>query len=448
MLVPALIERKRNGGALSAEEWRELLTAYHRGSLPDYQMAVLLMAVYFRGLADGELQAITRTMLDSGRRLTPHGSGRPRADKHSTGGVGDKTSLILAPWVASCGVDVPMISGRGLGHTGGTLDKLESIPGFRTDLSLAEAGEVLDRLGCALVGQTAELAPIDRKLYALRDVTATVESLPLIAASIMSKKLAEGLNGLVLDVKTGSGAFLPDPDQSLALAKTMIALGEAEGCRTVALLTAMDRPLGRACGNALEVEECLMALQGQGPADLMAVTQALAAEMLVAAGAVASTDAALERLGEALASGRAMETFGRIIEAQGGNPAVVDDPALLPQAEAVEVFEAARDGVVVRVDPRTIGRAIVALGGGRTAVGDTIDPSVGFVITTKPGDRVVRGEGIASVFARDDAGTRLGLAALRDAITIGEEGVLTPLISHRVTAAGVEPLAGSGRPAC
>jgi len=447
MLVPALIERKRNGGALGADEWRELLTEYHQGTLPDYQMAALLMAVYFRGLAEEELQAVARTMLDSGRRMQAGAAARARADKHSTGGVGDKTSLILAPWVASCGVDVPMISGRGLGHTGGTLDKLESIPGFRTDLPLAEAADVLDRIGCVLVGQTAELAPIDRKLYALRDVTGTVESLPLIAASIMSKKLAEGLDGLVLDVKTGSGAFLTEPDQSVTLAQTMIALGEAEGCRTVALLTAMDRPLGRACGNALEVEECLMALQGQGPADLMEVTSALAAEMLVAAGAEASPDTARERLGEALTSGRALETFARIIDAQGGNAAVVEDPALLPQADAVEVFEAERDGVVTRVEPRTIGRAIVALGGGRSAVGDTIDPSVGFVITAKPGDRVTRGEGIASVFARDDAGTRLGLAALQDAITIGDDAGSTPLITHRITAAGVELLATPRRSA-
>jgi pyrimidine-nucleoside phosphorylase len=383
-------------------------------------------------------------MIDSGARLRFDGHPVPVADKHSTGGVGDKVSLLLAPLVASCGVAVPMMSGRGLGHTGGTLDKLESIPGFRTQLSLREAREQIDRLGCAMLGQTPEIAPADKRLYALRDVTGTVESIPLIAASIMSKKLAEGLNGLVLDVKTGSGAFLTDTARAIELARTMIALGEARGCPTVALLTAMDRPLGRACGNALEVEEAIEGLRGGGPADLMEVTYALSAEMLVLVGAAPDRAEARRRLEDAVASGRALERFGKIIEAQGGNAHVVDDPGVLPQAQAVEVYRADRSGVIQVVEPRRIGRAIVALGGGRTAVEDAVDPTVGFVITVKPGDPVRAGEPIASVFARDEAGIALGMEALREAVAIGDAGEPTPLVSHRVTVRGVESPVGRG----
>jgi pyrimidine-nucleoside phosphorylase len=444
MVIPPLIEHKRDGRALAPEQWTSLIAEYVAGRVPDYQMSALLMAVYFRGLGPAELAALTDAMIASGARLSFDGHPVPVADKHSTGGVGDKVSLLLAPMVASCGVAVPMMSGRGLGHTGGTLDKLESIPGFRTDLSLHQARAQIDRLGCAMLGQTPEIAPADKRLYALRDVTGTVESIPLIAASIMSKKLAEGLNGLVLDVKTGSGAFLTDPALAVELARTMIGLGETRGCPTVALLTAMDRPLGRACGNALEVEEAIEGLRGSGPADLMDVTYALAAEMLVLVGAEPDRAAARRALEESVASGRALETFAHVIEAQGGNPALVDDPAVLPQARAVEVYRADRSGVVERVEPRRIGRAIVELGGGRAAVDDAVDPTVGFVITVKPGDAVRAGEPIASVFARDAAGVALGMSALAEAVTIGERGELTPLISHRITARGVEPFLGAG----
>jgi len=441
MVIPALIEHKRDGGALSAEQWSGLIRAYVAGQVPDYQMSALLMAIYFRGLTPAELAALTDTMIDSGDRLRFDGLPRPVADKHSTGGVGDKVSLLLAPMVASCGVAVPMMSGRGLGHTGGTLDKLESIPGFRTNLTLREAKAQIERLGCAMLGQTPEIAPADKRLYALRDVTATVESIPLISASIMSKKLAEGLNGLVLDVKTGTGAFLTDLSKSIELARTMIALGEARGCPTVALLTAMDRPLGRACGNALEMEEAIEGLRGSGPPDLMEVTYALAAEMLVLVGAAPGLPQARALLTEAVASGRAIETFARVIEAQGGNPAVIEDPGVLPQAQAVEVYRAEASGVVAAVEPRRIGRAIIELGGGRTAVEDAIDPTVGFVITVKPGDPVRAGEPIASIFARDEAGIAIGTAALREAVAIGDDGTLTPLISHRITSRCVESLA-------
>jgi pyrimidine-nucleoside phosphorylase len=289
-----------------------------------------------------------------------------------------------------------------------------------------------------MLGQTPEIAPADKRLYALRDVTGTVESIPLISASIMSKKLAEGLNGLVLDVKTGSGAFLPQLSQALELARTMIGLASAHNCPTVALLTAMDRPLGRSCGHTLEVEEAIEGLRGEGPPDLMTVTYALGVEMLLLAGVAKDAADARRQLEASVTSGRALETWRRVIAAQGGDPKVVDDPERLAQAGEVEVFKASRDGVVAQIEPRRIGRAILELGGGRRTIDDTIDPSVGFVIPAKPGDRVRTGEPLASVFARDTGGIAIGLNALREAIVIAEEGTLSPLITHRVTAAGID----------
>jgi pyrimidine-nucleoside phosphorylase len=439
MLAIRLIERKRDGGRIEPGEWRALMGAYVAGHVPEYQMAAFLMAVFLRGLDHDETAALTDAMLRSGGALDLHTIAAPRIDKHSTGGVGDKVSLVLAPLIASVGIVVPMMSGRGLGHTGGTLDKLDAIPGFRSDLTLAQARAQLERIGCVLLGQTGEIAPVDRKLYALRDATATVESIPLIAASIMSKKLAEGLTGLVLDVKRGSGSFLQTLKRGVELAETMIALGDAHGCPVVALLTAMDRPLGRACGNALETEEAIQALRGEGPADLMEVTYALAAEMMLLGNLAPDRATALETLRGAIASGAAAEKFKEIIEAQGGNPAVVDDPALLPQAEAIELYRATRRGFIAQIEPRAVGRGIIALGGGRTTMEDVIDPGVGFVITAKPGDWVNAGEPIATVFARDEAGLRAGAGALREAIRIGDEAEPPlPLISHRVTASGVE----------
>jgi pyrimidine-nucleoside phosphorylase len=332
MLALRLIERKRDGGHIEPGEWRALANAYAAGHVPDYQMAAFLMACFIRGLDRGETHALTEAMLRSGDALDLGYLNRPRIDKHSTGGVGDKVSIVLAPLIASLGVAVPMMSGRGLGHTGGTLDKLEAIPGFDTRLTLESARQLLETLNCALFGQTAEIAPADRKMYALRDATGTVESIPLIAASIMSKKLAEGLTGLVLDVKRGSGAFLPELERGLELAKVMIDLGADHDCPVVALITAMDRPLGRACGNALETEEAIHALKGEGPPDLMEVTYALGAEMLLLAGAAKDRDDARRSMERAIATGHAAEHFQRMIEAQGGNPAVVDDPAILPQA--------------------------------------------------------------------------------------------------------------------
>jgi len=439
MQIRTLIERKRDRGRITTSEWRSLMMQYGAGEVPDYQMAALAMAIFFNGLDRDEIGALTDAMLRSGKTLELSHLHIGRVDKHSTGGVGDKVSLVLAPLVAALGVAVPMMSGRGLGHTGGTLDKLESIPGFRTDLTLDVAVRQIERLGCALIGQTGEIAPADRRLYALRDATGTVESIPLISASIMSKKLAEGLTGLVLDVKRGSGAFLPELDRGLALAQTMIDLGADYGCPVVALLTAMDRPLGRACGNALEVEESIMALRGEGPPDLMTVTYALGAEMLLLGGVVADRDEARRRMEVAISSGKAARKFEEIIAAQGGNPAVVEDPSLLPQAAECELYLAPADGVVAQVEPKAIGRGITALGGGRMRVEDTVDPSVGFVITARPGDVVRAGEPLATVFARDRAGIEAGMAVLHAAITIGEEAdPPLPLVSHRVTEAGVE----------
>ena len=439
MLAHRLIERKRDGGRIEPGEWRALALAYAKGHVPDYQMAALLMACYLRGLDRAETNALMEAMLGSGDRLQLDDIGKPRVDKHSTGGVGDKVSLVLAPLIASLGVAVPMMSGRSLGHTGGTLDKLESIPGFRTNLSLAEARAQIEQLGCAMMSQTPEIAPADKKMYALRDATGTVESIPLIAASIMSKKLAEDLTGLALDLKRGSGAFIPDLDKVLELADVMIKLGADHGCPCVALVTAMDRPLGRACGNALEVEEAILALRGEGPPDLMEVTYALGAEMLLLADAAANIDAARREMEKAIGTGRAAERFQKIIEAQGGNPGVVDDPGVLPQAAECELFQSPRRGFVARVEPRAIGRGIIDMGGGRTRVEDVTDPSVGFVITARPGDWVEAGEPLATIFARNRGGIASGRQTLRAAVFIADEAEPPlPLISHRVTIAGVD----------
>lgn len=441
MIVPRLIERKRDGGSLAASEWRELIHAYSAGDVPDYQISALLMAVFFRGMTRAETDAVTDAMLSSGAKLDLSDMNIARLDKHSTGGVGDKVSLILAPLIAELGVAVPMMSGRGLGHTGGTLDKLESIPGFRTDLSLAVARKQLDRIGCALMGQTGEIAPADKKLYALRDATGTVEAIPLISASIMSKKLAEGLTGLVLDIKSGSGAFLPELDREIELAKTMIELGNDRGCPVVALVTAMDRPLGNSCGNALEVREAIEFLRGHPPVDLETVTYALGAEMLLLAGAASSHEDAHARMRAAIGSGRAADRFRAIIAAQGGDPRVVDDVSLLPSAPVQIEYRAARNGVVQRVTPRAIGHGIVALGGGRRAMHDAVDPRVGFDIFVKPNTKVTAGEVMAIIHAANEAGGVVGQDVLDEAISIGDATVeILPLVSHRVTSASVERL--------
>ncbi len=442
MIVPRLIERKRDGGRLEPQEVREVVLAHAEGRVPDYQMAALLMAMYFRGLDPSEMNAMMEAMLESGKRLDLSRLPMARIDKHSTGGVGDKTSLILAPLIASLGVAVPMMSGRGLGHTGGTLDKLESIPGFRTALTLAEAEKQIARIGCAMLSQTDEIVPADRKLYALRDATATVEVIPLIAASIMSKKIAEDLTGLVLDIKRGSGSFLPKLEDELELAKAMINLGSSHGCPVVAYLTAMDRPLGHACGNALEVAEAIEVLKGGGPPDLIEVTMALGAAMLVLATVASTLEAAQTLMRDAINSGTALLKFEEIVAAQGGDKGVVRDPTRLPYAPHDETLVAKREGVVQTVDPRAIGYGVIALGGGRRNMEDRVDPSVGFVITAKPGNRVTKGQALATIHARSEEDLAVGRSILESAIVIGDSAdPPLPLVSHRVTVRGVEQLA-------
>ncbi len=441
MILRDLIARKRDDGRLAAADWRDIAEAAATGSVPDYQLAALLMAIYWRGLDAAETSALTTAMLATGSALQRPAGAPPWIDKHSTGGVGDKTSLILAPLLAAVGVTVPMMSGRGLGHTGGTLDKLESIPGFRTDLSLARAAAQLEEIGCALIGQTAEIAPADRRLYALRDATATVECIQLIAASIMSKKLAEGLTGLVLDVKRGSGAFLPELDRGLQLAQTMIRLGQDAGVPVVTLITAMDRPLGDACGNALEVRECLDTLRGGGPADLWTVTEALAIEMLRLARPEVSIAEARLTLRGAIASGAALDKFREIVAAQGGDARAIDDPARLPQAPEIGEVRADRSGVVHELPPRPIGHAIIALGGGRTTQEARVDPAVGIVFQVRVGDMVHAGQPIATVHASTPTGLAAARARLSGIVSIGDgPAVVLPWVSHRVTAAGIEVL--------
>ncbi len=441
-MIPArVIERKRDGGQVPEEELRGFLDGYLSGSVEDYQMAAFLMAVYHRGLDAGETDVLVDAMVRSGAVLEHPGLEAPVVDKHSTGGVGDKVSLVLAPLAAAVGLAVPMMSGRGLGHTTGTLDKLEAIPGFRTDLSLDEFRAVLAEVGCAMIGQTAEIAPLDRRLYALRDVTATVPAIPLIAASIMSKKLAEGLDGLVLDVKVGEGAFLPPEEEALELARTMVSVGHRRGLETVALLTAMDRPLGRAVGNGLETAEAVACLRGEGPDDLREVVVAEVAEML-RCGGMDDPDAAPERARSALASGEALERFRRLVEAQGGDPSVLDDPTRLRTAPERRVVEAERAGLVLGVRPRRLGEGVTTLGGGRRRMGDAIDPGVGFEVGVRPGDAVRPGDPLGTVHARTPAEAEEGVRILRAAVEVGdgEPEPLRPLISHRVTAEGVERL--------
>jgi pyrimidine-nucleoside phosphorylase len=433
MTAAGIVRRKRDGEELAPAELRAFFEQYTAGSVADYQMSAFLMAVFFRGMSAAELETFVDVMLGSGTVADLSGVRGIKVDKHSTGGIGDKVSIVLAPLVAALGVPVPMMSGRGLGHTGGTVDKLETIPGFRTDLSLDEYRAQMERLGCALIAQTDEIAPLDRRLYALRDVTATVESIPLIASSIMSKKLAEGIDALVLDVKVGSGAFLPHADRARELADTMIGIGEARGKRMVALLTAMDRPLGYAIGNALEVEECVLALRGEGPADLRELTLALAAEMLVLGGAAPDLAQALAAAAAALDDGRALQFMSAIIEAQGGNAAVLDDPAILPNAPVRRVIEAPRTGTVEAMDARALGEAAVALGAGRRFLDDTIDPAVGFHITVEPADQVTAGDPLGTVYARTEATAERAVRAVLAATTIGDgPPSRLPLILERI----------------
>ncbi len=401
MNAAELIERKRDGGRLTAAEIDDLIGAYTAGDLPDYQMSALLMAIFYRGMDEGELAAWTEAMLDSGDTLDFSDVTSPKVDKHSTGGVGDKVSIPLAPMAAAAGLAVPMVSGRGLGHTGGTLDKLESIPGFTAQLSADDFARTFRNHGLVLAGQSPTMAPADRALYALRDVTGTVASIPLIASSIMSKKLAEGIDGLVLDVKVGRGAFMRDVPSARILAETMVAIGQAHETECVAVLTAMDEPLGAAVGNANEIAESIAMLHGGGPADLIEVTYRLGEEMLLLGGLAADRSEARQRLEDTIRSGAAAAKFAAVVAAQGGDPDVVDDPSLLPAAAETTVLEAPRSGWVSRCDARAIGRAAVRLGAGRATKEDTVDPAVGFEVAAKLGDEVAAGEPLVRIHWND-----------------------------------------------
>ncbi|OLC81045.1 MAG: thymidine phosphorylase [Acidobacteria bacterium 13_1_40CM_4_65_8] len=413
-----VIMKKRDGGPLSREEIRFFVDGVTSGTLPDYQASALLMAILLRGMTAEETAWLTDAMVHSGVRVDLGDIPGVKVDKHSTGGVGDKTSLILAPLAAACGVPVPMMSGRGLGHTGGTLDKLEAIPGFRVNLSLEEMKTALARVGCAMIGQTAQIAPADKKLYALRDVTGTVESIPLISASIMSKKIAEGIDALVLDVKTGRGAFMKTEADSRKLAESLVSIGNASGVKTEAVITAMDAPLGNAVGNALEVIECVEVLKGGGPSDLIEVSVELTARMLVL-GQVARDRVDADRQARlAITSGAGLERFRQIIEMQGGDPRIVDDYTRLPQAEERHVVVAERAGYVNRVDAELVGRASVALGAGRDRVEDPVDPAVGIVVKAKPGDEVRAGDAVLEMHYRTRPKLEAALALAARAVTI------------------------------
>jgi pyrimidine-nucleoside phosphorylase/thymidine phosphorylase len=416
------IKKKRDGQELSEAEIRQFIEGVTDGSAPDYQAAALLMAVFFRGLSPAELATWTDAMLHSGQVLDLSGVSGCKVDKHSTGGVGDKVSLALAPLVAAAGVRVPMISGRGLGHTGGTLDKLEAIPGFRVDLDTDRFIELTARLGTCMIGQTEDLAPADRRLYALRDVTATVESIPLISASIMSKKLAAGLDGLVLDVKVGQGAFMKDQDQARCLAETLVGIGRSAGKKVWALLTAMDQPLGLAVGNALETAEAIDVLHGAGPADLRQVTIELGARMLVLGDQASDLDQARQRLEELIANGRAAETMKAMVKAQGGDVRVVDEPRMvMPQARIQQELPAQTAGFVQDIGAEKIGMAAMALGAGRAKAADSVDPAVGLVFHKKVGDSVSAGQALATIYANDEELLAGALPRIAEAITIGSD---------------------------
>ena len=420
LAVPELIVRKRKGEKLGEQEIRDLIAGFMDGSVADYQMSALAMAVYFQGMDFDETVAMTLAMRDSGKVVSLEQIDAPKVDKHSTGGVGDKVSICLAPIVAACGVAVPMMSGRGLGHTGGTLDKLEAIPGFRVDLSVRDFRAQLRKIGCALIGQTGDLAPADKRLYALRDVTGTVESIPLITSSILSKKLAEGIDALVLDVKVGRGAFMKTEADAKELARCLVRVGTLAGKRVSALLTDMNTPIGYTIGNALETTEALEILHGQGPDDLRELTYELAAEMLRAAGAVKTKSQALRRIEQEVADGAALEKMREIVEAQGGDPRVVDAPDQLAVARHRTTITAATDGYLTDLEPLELGYASMGLGAGRSRAEDAVDPGAGIRLHVQLGDRVRKGDALATLYTSERARLRVGTDRVTAACRIGK----------------------------
>ncbi len=414
-----LIRIKRDGGLLSREDVENFISGVTDGSWPDYQISALLMAIVLRGMNDEETAWLTEAMARSGTRLDLSRIPGRKIDKHSTGGVGDKTSLILAPLAAACGVIVPMMSGRGLGHTGGTLDKLEAIPGFRVDFAPAEVLAALEANGLVIVGQTRDIAPADRRLYRLRDVTATVESIPLITASIMSKKLAEGIDGLVLDVKVGRGAFMKTEDDARKLALAMVSAGRMAKVDTEAMLTRMDAPLGRAVGNALEVIESVETLKGQGPADLTELSILFATRLVWLSGVASSVEDADARVREALASGAGLDRFARMVERQGGDPRAVDDPSRLELAPGRAYVKAQRSGYLTGLDALLIGRAAAALGAGRATAEDRVDAGVGLKVVVPLGVLVRGGDPIVEIFHRDSKGLADAMSLAGQAVELG-----------------------------
>lgn len=433
MRATDIIRAKRDGMALSREEIEFFVRGVTDRSFPDYQASALLMAVVLRGMTPEETSWLTDAMVRSGIRVDLSMIPGVKVDKHSTGGVGDKTSLILAPLAAACGVKVPMMSGRGLGHTGGTLDKLQSIAGFRVDLSLEELKQALDATGCAMLGQTSQIAPADKTLYALRDVTGTVESIPLISGSIMSKKIAEGIDALVLDVKTGRGAFMKTVEDSRRLARSLVDIGNRAGVRTEAFITAMDAPLGRAVGNALEVIECVETLKGRGPRDLEDLSVLLAARMVLLAGLADTADEADRKVRAALASGEGLERWRAIVAHQGGDARTVDDYSLLPSVSTKTMVTADRAGYLSVLDAELVGRATLALGAGRKTVDDLVDPAVGAMVMARPGDRLEKGSPILELHYRheSDLGPALDLARRAIQISDAPPSVL-PLVIEEV----------------
>ena len=433
MLPYEIIRNKRDGNTLSEKDIREFIEGYVAGEIPDYQMSAFLMAVYFRGMDERETLALTKSYIESGEQFNFREIGIPTSDKHSTGGVGDKVSLVLAPMVAACGVAVPMISGRGLGHTGGTLDKLESIPNFNTNLSTEDCIRNLKKVGFFIAAQTKNLVPADKKIYALRDVTATVESIPLIVASIMSKKLAEGSGSLVLDVKFGNGAFMKNLRSAKVLARAMVDVGNLFGVPTAALLTDMNQPLGQYVGNALEVRESILYLRGDVvPDDLHKITLALGSIMLVLSKAAKNLKEGAKMLDEALKNGAALKKFEEFIAAQGGNPDVVENLDLLPTAPVKAEICADKNGWVEKFDTFGIGMLGVEIGAGRSKVDDKIDHSVGFRFLKKRGDKVHKGEVIAEIFAKNEDDAELSSAKLKEMIKISEKPVRRSKLLHKV----------------
>jgi pyrimidine-nucleoside phosphorylase len=427
-----IIAKKRDGKLLTRDEISFIVRGYTGGEIADYQMSALLMAIYLRGMESEETIALAEEMLHSGEVIDFSDLGRPRIDKHSTGGVGDKTSLVIAPVVAAAGVLVPMISGRALAHSGGTLDKLESIPGFRTDLSLTEFRSTLEKTGAALIGQTAEIAPADKKLYALRDVTATVACRPLMAASIMSKKMAEGISGLVLDVKVGNGAFMRSEDEAHSLAQTMLSIASGLGKDCVALLTDMDQPLGRAVGNSLEVIEALDTLRGAGPEDFKTLCRELSAQMLALGQATPDVEQGGKLYDELIASGRALEKMREIIEAQSGDPRVVDDYELLPRARDKRVIAASEAGYIQAIDTEAIGHASMLLGAGRLRLDTPIDFSVGLIMDARVGDRVEPDSALATIHFNDAALADEAAEMIARAYTISSDRIEPPQLIKAV----------------